>query len=152
MIDDSATELQVMQRIMTSGREFATEFKTSAKLAAQFDKTGVPYRRGMAITQPSKRGAGRGREARSLPVAIPGWVEHPLPCRSLQSRSVRIQGRRPCLRSLNVQQSSMAAAYRGLAKAGGRQCGILRCQRKNTSDCLPEKAAEGELHFLHGKN
>ncbi|MDD6569222.1 MAG: amidohydrolase, partial [Acidaminococcus sp.] len=51
MIDASEPELRAYAEDVASEPEYGfKEFKTSAKLAAQFDKLGIPYRKGMAIT------------------------------------------------------------------------------------------------------
>lgn len=50
-IDAAERELREYAASVAAEPEYGfREFKTSDKLAAQFDKLGIPYKRGMAIT------------------------------------------------------------------------------------------------------
>ena len=102
---------------LCSGCGFGTgigfkEFKTSAKLAAQFDKLGIPYRKGMAIT--AVKGVLKGGKPGPT-IAILGELDA-IGCPEHPQADPDTGAAHAC--GHHMQQSSMLAAAYGLAKTG----------------------------------
>ena len=153
MIDDSAQELQDYAADVASEPEFGfKEFKTSAKLAAQFDKLGIPYRKGMAIT--AVKGVLKGGKPGPT-IAILGELDA-IGCPEHPKADPDTGAAHAC--GHHMQQSSMLAAAYGLAKTGAMKdlCGNVVFFGVPAEEYVQiayrkKLRKEGKLHFLHGK-
>ena len=153
MIDDSAQELQDYAADVASEPEFGfKEFKTSAKLAAQFDKLGIPYRKGMAIT--AVKGMLKGGKPGPT-IAILGELDA-IGCPEHPKADPDTGAAHAC--GHHMQQSSMLAAAYGLAKTGVMKdlCGNVVFFGVPAEEYVQiayrkKLRKEGKLHFLHGK-
>lgn len=128
------------------------EVKTAAKLAAQFDKLGISYEKGLAITGIKARLKG-GKPGPTVAIlgeldAI-GSPEHPHA--DPQTGAAHACGH-------HLQQSAMLSAAYGLAKSGvmkelAGDVVFFGVPAEEYVELAYRKKliAEGKLHFLHGK-
>ena len=128
------------------------EVKTAAKLAAQFDKLGISYETGLAITGIKARLKG-GKPGPTVAIlgeldAI-GSPEHPHA--DPQTGAAHACGH-------HLQQSAMLSAAYGLAKSGvmkelAGDVVFFGVPAEEYVELAYRKKliAEGKLHFLHGK-
>jgi amidohydrolase len=154
MIDASEPELRAYAEDVASEPEYGfKEFKTSAKLAAQFDKLGIPYRKGMAIT--AVKGVLKGGKPGPT-VAVLGELDaigvpdHPKA--DPDTGAAHACGH-------HMQQSSMLAAAYGLAKTGVMKelCGNVVFFGVPAEEYIQlayrkKLRKEGKLHYLCGKS
>ena len=154
MIDASEPELRAYAEDVASEPAYGfKEFKPSAKLAAQFDKLGIPYRKGMAIT--AVKGVLKGGKPGPT-VAVLGELDaigvpdHPKA--DPDTGAAHACGH-------HMQQSSMLAAAYGLAKTGVMKelCGNVVFFGVPAEEYIQlayrkKLRKEGKLHYLCGKS
>ena len=153
MIDDSEAELRAYAADVASEPEYGfKEFKTSAKLAAQFDKLGIPYRKGMAVT--AVKGVLKGGKPGPT-VAILGELDA-IGCPDHPKADPDTGAAHAC--GHHMQQSSMLAAAYGLAKSGVMKelCGNVVFFGVPAEEYIQlayrkKLRKEGKIHFLCGK-
>lgn len=153
MIDDSEAELRAYAADVASEPEYGfKEFKTSAKLAAQFDKLGIPYRKGMAVT--AVKGVLKGGQPGPT-VAILGELDA-IGCPDHPKADPDTGAAHAC--GHHMQQSSMLAAAYGLAKSGVMKelCGNVVFFGVPAEEYIQlayrkKLRKEGKIHFLCGK-
>lgn len=154
MIDASEPELRAYAEDVASEPEYGfKEFKTSAKLAAQFDKLGIPYRKGMAIT--AVKGVLKGGKPGPT-VAVLGELDA-IGCPDHPKADPDTGAAHAC--GHHMQQSSMLAAAYGLAKTGVMKelCGNVVFFGVPAEEYIQlayrkKLRKEGKLHFLCGKS
>jgi len=152
-IDASKTDIQAYADSVFNEPELGfKEVKTAAKLAAEFDKLGISYESGLAITGVKARLKG-GKPGPTIAIlgeldAI-GSPEHP-------HADPTTGAAHAC--GHHVQQSAMLAAAYGLAKSGVMQemagdVVFFGVPAEEYVELAYRKklVAEGKLHFLHGK-
>lgn len=152
-IDDSEADLRAYAEDVASEPEYGfKEFKTSAKLAAQFDKLGIPYRKGMAVT--AVKGFLKGGKPGPT-VAILGELDA-IGCPDHPKADPDTGAAHAC--GHHMQQSSMLAAAYGLAKSGVMKelCGNVVFFGVPAEEYIQlayrkKLRKEGKIHFLCGK-
>jgi amidohydrolase len=152
-IDQAAEELKAYAASVAAEPEFGfKEFKTSEKVQAQFDKLGIPYRSGLAIT--GVKGILKGSKPGPT-IAILGELdaigcpEHPMA--NPDTGAAHACGH-------HMQQSAMLAAAYGLVRSGvmkelaGNVVFFAVPAEEYVQLAYRKKLVkEGKLHYIHGK-
>lgn len=152
-IDAAAGEVQAYATSVASEPEYGfKERKTSAKLQAQFDKLGIPYRTGMAIT--AVKGMLKGGKPGPT-IAILGELDA-IGCPDHPKADPDTGAAHAC--GHHMQQSAMLAAAYGLSRSGvmkelaGNVVFFGVPAEEYIQIAYRKKLVkEGKLHFLSGK-
>lgn len=152
-IDEAADDLEAYAASVAKEPEFGfKEFKTAEKVKAQFDKLGIPYRSGLAITGVKGELKG-GKPGPTIAILgeldAMGCPEHPLA--DPNTGAAHACGH-------HIQQSAMLAAAYGLARSGvmkelaGRVVFFAVPAEEYVQIAYRKKLVEeGKIHYIHGK-
>lgn len=153
IIDEAADELREYASSVAAEPEFGfKEFKTAKKVAAQFDKLGIPYRSQLAIT--GVKGILKGGRPGPT-IAILGELDA-IGCPEHPKADPDTGAAHAC--GHHMQQSAMLAAAYGLARSGvmkdlaGNVVFFAVPAEEYVQLAYRKKLVkEGKLHFIHGK-
>lgn len=152
-IDQSYEELKSYASSVAAEPEFGfKEFKTAKKVEAQFDKLGIPYRSGLAIT--GVKGILKGNKPGPT-IAILGELDA-IGCPEHAMADPDTGAAHAC--GHHIQQSAMLAAAYGLVRSGvmkelaGNVVFFAVPAEEYVQLAYRKKLVkEGKLHYLHGK-